>query len=117
MLTSGNKASEARYLDQRASQDGDTVHNTYASYVASPTHNGRRLIAIALVNPVDPSHSSVIGFGQFLLMANGSPSDYYDRNTKGNDPYCALYVGPYNIGSTSPGAGGSTGASVVRLVE
>lgn len=117
LLTSGNKASEAGFLDQRASQDTDTSNNTYSSYLASSSRNGRRLIPITLVNPVDPTHTTVIGFGQFLLLANGSPSNYYVKTTNGNDPFCAIYVGPYNIGSIGPGAGGSTGLSAVRLVE
>lgn len=117
LLTNGNKQSEAGYLDQRASQDTNTTDNIYTAYLSSSTHNGRRLLAVAILDPVDPTHTNVIGFGQFLLMADGSPSNYYKSNTKGNDPYCAIYAGSYNIGSVSPGAGGTTGASVVRLVQ
>ena len=116
-LTAGNKQSEADYLDQRASQDTDTSNTTVASYLTSTTHNGRRLLPVALVDPVDPTHTNVIGYGQFLLSANGSPSNYYKKNTNGNSPYCAAYVGSYNIGSADAGAGGSTGASTVRLVQ
>ena len=72
---------------------------------------------MAIADPVDPTHTNVIGFGTFLLLSNGSPSDYYKQNGKGNNPYCAVYVGPYNIGSSGSGVGGSTGASWVRLVE
>ena len=117
LLTPGNKQSEAGYLDQRASQDTDTSDNTPSAYLASSAHNGRRLMAVAIADPVDPAHTNVIGFGTFLLLSNGSPSNYYKQNGKGNNPYCAIYVGPYNIGSSGPGAGGSTGASWVRLVE
>jgi Flp pilus assembly protein TadG len=117
LLSNGDKAAEAGFLDQRASQDTDTSNNTTNSYLASTNHNGRRLLPVAIVDPVDPTHTNVIGFGQFLLLANGSPSDYYKKTTNGNSPYCALYVGPYNIGSDGSGAGSSTGASAVRLVE
>lgn len=117
LLTPGNKQSEAGYLDDRASQDTDTSDETPASYLASSRRNGRRLLPVAIVNPVDPAHTLVTGFGQFLLLTNGSPSDYYKRNGNGNSPYCAVYAGPYNIGSLGPGAGGSTGASSVRLLE
>jgi Flp pilus assembly protein TadG len=117
LLSPGDKQSEADYLDRRASQDTDTTDPTPAAYLASTRHNGRRLLAVAVVNPVDSTHTSVIGYGQFLLIANGSPSDYYKKTGNGNDPYCALYAGPYNIGSGGPGAGGSSGASSVRLVE
>jgi hypothetical protein len=117
LLTPGNKQSEAGYLDQRASQDTNTSDATPSAYLASASHNGRRLLPAAIVDPVDPTHTTVIGYGQFLLQANGSPSDYYKKNTNGNSPYCAMYVGPYNIGSPDPGTGGSTGASSVRLIQ
>jgi hypothetical protein len=117
LLTPGDKQAEADYLDQRASQDTDTSKNTSAAYLASPSHNGRRLLPVAIVDPVDPTHTNVIGYGVFLLLANGSPSDYYKKNTNGNSPYCAIYVGSYNIGSSGAGVGSSTGASTVRLVQ
>ena len=117
LLTPGNKQSEAGVLDQRASQDTNTSDNTPSDYLASASHNGRRLLPVAIVDPVDSTHTTVIGFGQFLLQANGSPSNYYKKGTNGNDPYCALYVGPYTIGSSDPGTGGSTGAASVRLVQ
>ncbi|MDR3698993.1 MAG: pilus assembly protein TadG-related protein [Candidatus Sulfopaludibacter sp.] len=116
-LTSGNKQSEAGYLDERASQDADTTHNTPGDYMASTSHNGRRLLPVAIVDPVDPSHTNVVGYGVFLLMANGAPSSYYKKSTNGNSPYCALYVGPYNIGNSGPSAGGSTGATTVEVVQ
>jgi Flp pilus assembly protein TadG len=117
LLTNGNKAGEAVYLDERASQDTDTTDNTVGAYLAA-SHNGRRLIPAPIVDPVDPTRTSVIGYGQFLLLANGpGTSDYYKKTTNGNDPYCAIYAGSYNIGSTGPGAGGTTGASRVKLVQ
>src|SRR5258706_4260711 len=117
ILTSGNKASEAAYLDERASQDSDTTDNTVGAYLAA-AHNGRRLLPAPIVDPVDPTHTNVIGYRQFLLLTNRpGTSDYYKNNTQRNDPYCALYAGPYNVGSTSPGAGGTTGASRVKLVQ
>ncbi|HEY3416645.1 MAG TPA: hypothetical protein VGM23_07155, partial [Armatimonadota bacterium] len=115
-LTSGNKASEAGYLDQRASQDINFIDNTAFDY-ARNLHNGRRLLPVPIVSPLDPTHTIVVGYGQFLLYTNGSPSNYYTRRTNGNDPFCAVYAGPYNVGSTGVGAGGSTGATRVKLVE
>jgi hypothetical protein len=117
LLSSGNKDSEKIYLDQRASQDTNTSDNTVLGYLASASRNSRRLIPALIVDPVDTSHTTVIGYGQFLLLASGTPSDYYKRTTTGNDPFCALYVGPYNIGSRGPGVGSPTGASQTRLVE
>jgi hypothetical protein len=116
-LSNGTKASEAGYLDQRASQDINTSDNTVGGYMAAP-HNGRRLLAMPIVNPVDPTQTTVIGYGLFLLMANGpGGTNYYARTTNGNDPFCALYAGSYNVGSNSPGTGGTTGASRVKLVQ
>ena len=117
LLSNGNKASEAGYLDQRANQDADTADGTLAAYLDNSVHNGRRLIPVAIVDPVDPAHTYVSGYGMFLLLTNASPSDYYVKKTNGNDPYCAVYAGPYNIGGIGPGAGGTTGASAVRLVQ
>jgi Putative Flp pilus-assembly TadE/G-like len=118
LLTPGNKQSEAGVLDQRVSEDADTTDNTPSSYLANSNHNGRRLFPVVIADPVDSSHTNAIGFGVFLLLSNGSPSDYYKKNGNGNSPYCALYVGPYNIGGAGPGAvAGSTGATWVRLVE
>ena len=117
LLSNGNKASEAGYLDQRASQDTDTTDNTSSSYFAA-VHNVRRLLGVPIVDPLDPTHTTVIGFGQFLLLANGpGPSNYYTKTTNGNDPYCAIYVGTYNIGGSGPGTGGTTGGSRVKLVQ
>lgn len=117
LLAGGNKASEASYLDQRASQDTNTTDNTPTTYQASSTRNGRRLLPVVIVQPISPSRTDVVGYGLFLLTANGSPSNYYTKTTNGNDAFCATYVGPYNVGGMGPGAGGSTGASWVGLVE
>jgi Flp pilus assembly protein TadG len=117
VLSNGTKASEAGYLDERASEDTDTTDNTVDTYLAA-VHNGRRLISVPIVDPVDSTHTNVIGYGQFLLLANGpGTSNYYTKTTNGNDPFCAIYAGTYTIGSTNPGAGGSTGASRVKLVQ
>ena len=117
LLTPGNKSSEAGVLDQRVSEDTDTSDNTPSSYLANSNHNGRRLIPVVIGDPVNSTDTNVIGFGVFLLLSNGSPSDYYKKNSNGNSPYCALYMGPYNIGGAGPAAAGSTGATWVRLVE
>ncbi|MBI3210786.1 MAG: hypothetical protein HYZ37_18025 [Candidatus Solibacter usitatus] len=115
VLSNGQKQSEAGYLDERASQDINGTDNDVAAYLSNP-HNGRRLIPAPIVNPVDPTHTNVIGYGLFLLYTNGASSNYYTRTTNGNDPFCAIYAGPYNVGSTGIGTGGATGASWVKLV-
>jgi len=117
VLSSGTKAAEAGYLDERASQDVNTTDNTVNGYLAG-LHNGRRLLGVPIVDPLGSAQTNVIGYGQFLLLANGpGVSTFYAKTTNGNDPYCAIYTGPYNVGGTGPGTGGTTGASRVKLVQ
>jgi Flp pilus assembly protein TadG len=122
VLTNGQKQSQSQYLDERVNQDIEVTYNLVGTPLTSGTylgtvHNGRRLLPVPIVDPTDPSHTTVLGFGQFLLYTNGSGSDYYKKAANGNDPFCAIYAGPYQIGSISPGAGGSTGATRVKLVQ
>jgi len=122
VLTNGQKQSQSQYLDERVNQDIELTLNIVGTSTTSGTylgslHNGRRLLPVPIVDPTDPTHTIVIGFGQFLLYTNGANSDYYKKATNGNDPFCAMYAGPYQIGSISPGAGGSTGATRVKLVQ
>lgn len=126
ILTNGDKQAQANYLDERVNQDVNLTDNipgiadgsnqyplgTYFGDV----HNGRRLLPVPIVNPTTTTSTTVSGFGQFLLLSNGK-SDYYKKATNGNDPYCAIYAGPFDIGSISSGGGGSTGASRVKLVQ
>jgi Flp pilus assembly protein TadG len=114
-LTAGNKASEAKYLDQRVNQDQDVTDNTVSAYLSNASRNGRRLIAIPIVNPT-PTGTTVVGFGAFLLLSNGSSSNLYTSGD-GNDPFCAAYVGPYVVGSPSAGGSGRAGAYKVLLVQ
>jgi len=116
VLTSGQKQSQAGYLDERVNQDVNSTDNTVSGYMAD-SHNGRRLLPVPIVDPTDATHTNVIGFGAFLLYTNGSPSDYYKQNTKGNSPYCAIYAGPYQVGGSGTGTGGTTGATYVKLVQ
>jgi len=121
VLTNGQKQSQAGYLDERVNQDVELNYNLVGApgvddtYLGS-NHNGRRLLPVPIVNPTSTSTTTVIGYGQFLLLTNGT-SDYYKKNTHGNEGFCAIYAGPYNVGSTSPGTGGSTGATRVKLVQ
>ena len=126
VLTNGDKQSQAGYLDERVNQDvnlTDNVPGVADGSNAYPsgtyfgdTHNGRRLLPVPIVDPTTQLNTTVIGFGQFLLLSNGK-SDYYKKATNGNDPYCAIYAGPWDIGSISSGAGGSSGATRVKLVQ
>lgn len=114
VLTNGNKASEAVYLDDRAAEDTDLTDNTVAGYLAA-THNGRRLLAMPIVDPLSPNDTNVIGYGQFLLYVNNN-QNYYQKTVNGNGGFCAIYAGPYNVGSTGTGTGASS-ATQVKLVQ
>ena len=118
VLSNGNKSSEAGYLDERASQDTNTTDNVVSTYLAS-THNGRRLLPVPIVHPRSSTQTDVVGYGVFLLYANGpGTTNYYTRNTNGNSPFCAIYAGSYVVGGTgSTGVGGSTGALRIKLVQ
>jgi Flp pilus assembly protein TadG len=115
ILTTGNKNSQAGVLDDRVNQDLDVLDNTVSAYLSNSARNGRRLIALPIVKP-GASGTSVTGFGSFLLLSNSSHSTYYSSGT-GNDPFCAVYVGPYVQGSPSAGAATGTGAFRVMLVQ
>ncbi len=115
VLTNGNKNSESIYLDERASEDINGTDNTVPGYFADP-NNGRRIISMPIVDPTNPSNTTVLGYGSFLLLTNGLPSNYYAKNTNGNSPFCAIYAGPYNAGS-GVGTGGLNGATYVRLMQ
>ena len=114
-LNNGNKAAEAFALDTRTNQDLDTIHNTVSAYLNDPYHNGRRFLAVPVVEPTAWG-TYVRGYASFLLITNGTPSDYYGR-AHGNDPFCAIYAGSYVQGSTDPGGAGQTNAYRVALVQ
>jgi Flp pilus assembly protein TadG len=117
-LYNGNKAAIAPVLDQRAAQDDYNGSNDVTDYLAHADHNGRRLLAVPVVDVVSDTQSIVRGFGLFMLISNGNSSNYYQRQVNGNDPFCAIYVGPYNIGSNDSGGSTSgTGAYHVTLVR
>jgi Flp pilus assembly protein TadG len=122
VLTSGQKQSQAGYLDQRASQDISTDYvtnndSTMLSDYNSGIHNGRRLLPVPVVVPSSITSSPVVGYGAFLLYSNGATSNYYKTSTNGNSAYCAVYAGPYQVGGMGTGTGGSTGATYVKLMQ
>lgn len=117
-LSNGNKAAQADVLDQRAQQDAYNGSNSVSDYLTSTDHNGRRLMVVPIVNPISATESIVLGFGQYLLYSNGNSSNYYKHDANGNDPFCAIYVGPYVLNANDPGGATSgSGAYRVRLTE
>jgi Flp pilus assembly protein TadG len=130
-LSSGNKQGTAKILDDRVNEDtvnydpstATTSAQKLAAYLDSasqnPVHNGRRLMPVPMVYP-NATGSQVVGYAQFLLesdqTAAGGKSGYYAAGN-GNDPYCAIYDGPWNMGSTNGGVSSSGGATRVRLVQ
>jgi Flp pilus assembly protein TadG len=130
-LSNGNKASSANYLDDRVNSDPSNSTNLISQYLSDPNRNGRRMVYVPILNPTSSTTTTVVGYGQFLLISSLSPpgcngacnntgttSDYYEgKLINGNDGYCAIYAGSIDIGSIDPGAGSSTGASRVKLVQ
>ena len=121
-LSNGNKHSTAKNIDDRVNSDTGNYQTDYATYTSvSAPHNGRRLVMVPILNPSvsgNTSTSPVVGFAEFLLQSNasaGGTSSYYAGGT-GNDPYCAIYVGPGKIGGPAGGVSTTTGISRVRLV-
>lgn len=118
LMSSGNMASQAGYLDERARSDQENSTNNPATYMASSTHNGRRVVVVPVVDPQNVNQTIVQGWGAFLLESNGSSSNWYEKNTNGNDGYCAIYLGPYTVGSNDPGGASSgTGGYYITLVQ
>ena len=118
VMSNGNKAAEGPILDLRVNEDPSYSSNTPSTYLADNTHNGRRLMVVPIVNPVSTTVTTVIGFGTFLLYDNGTSASSSYKDVNGNDPYCAVYVGPYVLNGDNPGgATGGTGAYRVKLVE
>jgi Flp pilus assembly protein TadG len=119
VLSNGQKQSASKSLDDRVNEDPANTETDYASYIADASHNGRRLIVVPLVNPSNKpgggDQSPVIAYGEFFLQTNAT-QDYY-ASTKGNEPYCAIYVGPGNIGSNNSYVNTTSGTTRVRLMQ
>ena len=127
-FSNGDKQGSANILDQRVNQDianydpstATTSAQKLTSYLAT-THNGRRIMPLPMVYPGSTGNQSqVVGYAAYLLETDqtsaGGSSNYY-AHTNGNQPYCAIYVGPWVLGSTNGGVGSSSGGSRVRLVQ
>lgn len=104
-MTGGAKQTERDAIIERINQDTDTSSNTMEGYHG----NTRRLIGVP-INAGFPSYE-IVQIGGYLLLPS---SDY---SSGGNQPFCAIYTGPYVEGSTHPGGGGASGGYVVRLVQ
>jgi Flp pilus assembly protein TadG len=115
ILTSGDKQTQATALNTRVQEDGDyTTTDSVSSYVDNTAHNGRRLIALPVVDPTSPTNTTVLGWAAFMLISDGTANSTFYKGT-GNDPYCAVYAGSYLQGSINPGTG--TGAFRVGPVQ
>ena len=118
-MTAGNKNAEATALDTRVNQDGDLSDDTPSSYLNNSSHNGRRLLALPIVTPVNVGGTAegyVLAYASFLLLSNGDPSNYYTAGN-GNDPFCAVYIGAYTQDGAGPGGSGKAGYYKVKLVQ
>jgi len=127
-LTSGQKNAEGGWLDWKVNHDTDSVDQDWASYkaaLATGAANGQRLINVPILDPIAlNTTTTVLGYGQYLLLTNAKAvgngniqvSNLYTQ-LHGSDAWCAIYAGTVDIGSITPGVGGTTGASMVQLIQ
>ena len=116
ILTPGDKKTQATALDTRVQEDGDyTTTTSLSSYLNNTAHNGRRLIALPVVDPMSTTNTTVLGWAAFFLLSNGNANSNYYASGTGNDPFCAVYAGSYLQGSVNPSTG--TGAFRVGPVQ
>jgi len=127
-LTSGQKNAEGGWLDWKVNHDTfsvDTDWPTYKAALATGAANGQRLINVPILDPIAlNTTTTVLGYGQYMLISSGKvlgngsiqASNYYTQRT-GNNAWCAIYAGTVDIGSITPGVGGTTGASMVQLIQ
>lgn len=123
VLSNGVKKTTSKSLDTRVNEDPANYETDYASYIADPNHNGRRLIVVPVVYPSAKTgggdQSPVVAYGEFLLGTNassGGTSTFYGSGI-GNDPYCAVYVGPGSIGSNNSFVNTTFSTTRVRLMQ
>lgn len=131
ILTSGDKVAESKALDQRVQEDGDYTDaactTTYDKcslpstvvddYFNNTLHNDRRLIALPVVDPTSTTNTNVLGFASFLLISDGTATSSFYTSGNGNDPFCAVYTGPYCQGCSDGGGSGTAGSYRIALVQ
>jgi len=127
-LTSGQKNAEGGWLDWKVNHDTDSVDQDWPSYkaaLATGAANGQRLMNVPILMPISLNvTTNVLGYGQYLLetnakvLGNGNvqASNFYTQ-LNGNSAWCAIYAGTVDIGSITPGVGGTTGAAMVQLIQ
>jgi Flp pilus assembly protein TadG len=109
VLTGGAKTTVKDALVARINADPDHTSNTWNAY--KDQGHSRRLITVPITLPTD--NNRVLGFGRFFLYV----ASHYE-NAQGNDPWCAVYIGPGSPeGSDSSGASSSAGLTRVRLAD
>ena len=108
-MTGGAKQTQRDSIQNRIAQDSNSTAATFAQYRAAGNGNGRRLILVP-INTYAPDYR-VLGFRAFFLLTSN------DYPAGGNQPFCAEYVGSYNLGSKRNGASTLAGAFVPRLLQ
>ena len=108
-MDGGAKDTEMSAIGERVALDTDATSATYAAYVANGTGNGTRVVVV-VVNSGSPNYI-ILGFGGFFLLNSSSYS-----GLGGNDSACAVYIGAWTQGVTTPAASGS-GAYRIRLFQ
>lgn len=134
-LVPGMRETVVKSIRDRSFSDSNPVAPYYQDYVAGGglTGNSRRIVVVPMVTgicggsitcPTNPDtdgptfgSNTVIGFASFFLMTD----EYYaENNANATKPICAEYIGPWVPNSMGGGAGGgsgTTGGSVLMLVD
>lgn len=108
-MTGGAKNTERTAIQTRIATDTNSTAPNYATYLASGTGNGQRVVAMP-INSGAPNNT-IVQYGAFFLLPVGN----YPQG--GNQAWCAEYIGAYVQGGNAGGAGGNSGAYVVRLAQ
>lgn len=109
-MSTGNKQTEDKAMQDRVSQDLDKTSATYNEYVNAQNNNGRRLVVVP-VNGGPSNNFRLVGFSLFFL---GQVQDY---QVSPSESFCAEYVGAAVLGASNQGANPGGGAFSVRLVR
>jgi hypothetical protein len=121
--SNGDKNSIVKALNDRIALDGDPTSTTYAAYSDNPNHTGQRLITVVVNSgyattagvPLPVSQRSIaVGYANFFLLTD------YQQSGGGNNPWCAIYVGPNPLYGSDHTAGGGVdgrGVGFIRLTQ
>lgn len=139
-LYSGEKNGAKEAMNDRVDSDTDGIKTTYADYEGWTANgrrvgNGRRVVVVPVISGFGAGggagnsangngngnggsggggggglSQTVLGFAAFFL-------NDLSYDVRGNQPFCATYIGAYTQGANTHSGAGNAGVSKVRLVK